>query len=187
MARLRLAEQQRIQGRGPPRQPQRHAAADQQQRPQPRITGTVEAPEVPERQGAQGGIVGQVAEQTDAGAGQRTQGDAGQQHGRHAGLAVASAQPVDQRGHPETAGEGAGRQQPGQQPGRRAAEQGAADNRQRRAQRRAAGHPHQPRIGQRVAEQALHGHPAQRQHRAHHQGEQRPRQTDLADDQLGLP
>lgn len=46
--------------------------------------------------------------------------------------------------------------------------------------------PDQPWIGQRVAEQALHRHPGQRQHRAHGQAEQGPRQADLAEDHFRL-
>ena len=52
VARLGFTEQQGIQRLGAARQPQRHGQRHQQQRPQPRIAGTVEAAEVPEGQGA---------------------------------------------------------------------------------------------------------------------------------------
>lgn len=48
------------------------------------------------------------------------------------------------------------------------------------------GNPYQPGVGQRVAEQPLHGHPGQRQHRAHRQPQQGARQADLTKDHLGL-
>jgi len=89
MSGLGFAEQQCIQCLRPSRQPQRHASAHQQQRPQARIAGAIEAAQVPERQCAQGGVIGQVGKQAHRRAGERREGDTGEQHGRDMGLAVA--------------------------------------------------------------------------------------------------
>src|SRR5690606_36627941 len=167
-------------------QPQGHAHRYHGQRPQPRLAGTVQAAEVPEGQGAQGGVVGDVGEQPDDGPGQGGQRYPGQQHGSDLGLAVQPPQSVDQRGDQQPPGKGGGGQHVRLQGQRQSQPARQPDNHQRRPQCRAAGDADQPWIGQRVAEQPLHGYLGQRQHGADHQPQQGTRQTDLADDQLGL-
>ncbi|MNT04261.1 hypothetical protein D3C72_1388330 [compost metagenome] len=186
MTSLGFPEQQGIQRFGATWQPQRHAGADDQQWPQPRVTSAVETAEIPERQRAQGRVIRQISEQPHRRTGQRRQCDARQQHGRDVGLAITATQSIHQRRHAEAAEKRADRQQIRPEPFRQAAKKSTADNRNRCAQCRAAGNTDQSRIGQRITKQALHRHAGQRQHTAHCQSQQRSRQTNLPKDQFSL-
>ncbi|VVN72378.1 hypothetical protein PS685_05110 [Pseudomonas fluorescens] len=155
---LRLPQQQRIQRLGPARQPQRHAHRDQQQRPESRIAGAVQTAQVPECQGAQGRVIGEIGKQTHSRTSQGCQGNARKQHHRHIGLTVAPAQPIHQRRHPQTTDKRTQRQQVRAHHFRQPAKSSPADNRDRRPEGGATGYADQPRIGQRVAKQPLHGY-----------------------------
>ncbi|MNE58782.1 hypothetical protein D3C80_1538350 [compost metagenome] len=133
MTGLRLAQQQGIQRIDPARQPAGHQQGDQQQRPESWIAGAIEAAQVPEGQGTQGRVIGQVGKQADQRAGQGGQCDTGEKHGRHAGLAVVAAKTIDQPGHAQTAAEGAGREQVRRERLRQTTESSAEDDSHRRA------------------------------------------------------
>ncbi|MNO50508.1 hypothetical protein D3C76_408860 [compost metagenome] len=183
---LRLAQQHGIECRRATWQPQRHAQGDDQQRPQARIAGAVEAAQVPERQGAQGRVIGQVGEQTHAGTGHGRHRHTRQQQGGNVGLPVAAAEAIHHRRDDQATGEGADRQQVRLYRWRHATQQAAADDGEGGTQRGTAGDADQARVRQGVAEQPLHRHAGQRQYRAHGDAEQAARQADLTEDQLRL-
>ena len=118
-------------------------AQEGQQRP----VGARQAAHVPESQVAQLGVVGHESQQPDQAEGDRRDGHAGQQQARHARHAPAHRIGA-QRGQ-QAAGEGRRRGDP-EAAGR---QHDGAD----RAQRAAGGDADQARLGQRIAEQRLHG------------------------------
>ncbi|MNX12493.1 hypothetical protein D3C86_422740 [compost metagenome] len=186
VTRFRFAQQHRIQRRRATRQPQRHAHRHDQQWPQARVAGAVEAAQVPEGQGAQRGVIGQIGEQTDPGTGHGRHRHARQQHGGDVGLAVAAAEAIHHRRNDQATNEGADRQQIRLDGRRQTAQHAAADDGESGTERRTAGHADQTRVRQRVAKQPLHRHARESQYRTDRDAKQATRQADLTEDQFRL-
>lgn len=112
--------------------------------------GVVEAAQVPERHGRAGIVVGQVHQQSDHSSGHRVDGDAGQQERHHLGAATGPGQAVDEEGGREPTSEGGDGGRPGAEPGQAERDDGE------RADSGAGTDADDCRLGQRVAEYALH-------------------------------
>ncbi len=185
MARLRLPEQQGVEGAGVTleqrqQQPQRqHGEQDVG-----RLAGR-QAPHLPQAQVAQHLIVGQVGEQANGGAREGGDGHPGQQHDGDRGAFFAGAEQVDQGGGERAAEKG----QQGQHANTDGALQVSAERRQqydgqRRPERGPARDADDAGVGQRIAKQALHHGAAQTEDPAHRDAEQGAWQADLLHHQL---
>ncbi|EAU68646.1 hypothetical protein STIAU_6047 [Stigmatella aurantiaca DW4/3-1] len=181
---LPLAQQQQVERLGLAQQ--QHESQQQGQHGHPhRLPGsTAQAPQVPEGDGPELGIGGDVGEQADARPRPGVDGNARQQYPRRVRAARGHSQFVRQQRGAERAHEGRGRDgHPVQRPqvmGQHRVEDDGCHG----PQRRARGCAQKPRLHDGVAEQGLQGRPTHRQQRAHEGAQQQPRQPDVQDDGL---
>ena len=182
---LRLAQQQAVERAHQPRQHQAGQQREGQDRHHFRPAGAGQAAEHPQREVAQLAVVAGKGDEPRERAAEGAERNAGKQQCAGRQLALPADDRHQQGGGGESAAEGGeGQRVDAERPGPRGGQPVAQRDRRHGCQRGSRGDADQARIGQRIAEHALHHGAGDSQRRADEGTEQQPRQADVEEHQL---